>query len=97
MEEAQKRAKERIRNFRFGKNNEDYIWLNDLEPKIILHPLRPELEGKNVSDVKDGSGKPIFLEIVNVVKEKGEGFIEYLWPKCKRSKTITQDIFCEAL
>jgi methyl-accepting chemotaxis protein len=86
LEEAQKRAKDRIRNFRFGKDGEDYLWLNDLEPKVIMHPLRPELEGKNVSDVKDGSGNPIFLEIVNVCKEKGEGVIQYQWPKSDGAK-----------
>jgi methyl-accepting chemotaxis protein len=86
LEEAQKRAKDRIRNFRFGKDGEDYLWLNDLEPKVIMHPLRPELEGKNVSDVKDGSGNQIFLEMVNVCKDKGEGVIQYLWPKSEGAK-----------
>ena len=66
---------------RYGPENKDYFWINDLEPRMILHPYKPELNGKDLSDNKDPNGKRLFVEFVRVCKEKGEGFVDYMWPK----------------
>ena len=86
LEAAQNRAKERIRNFRFGKDGSGYIWINDLEPKMLMHPAIPDLEGKNLYNVKDQNGKLIYMEIIKVIRESGEGFVEYVWPKAEGEK-----------
>ena len=88
LEEAQKRAKERISNFRFGDDGKGYIWINDLEPKMLLHPLSPDLEGKNLSDFKDQNGKLFIMEAVKVCKENGEGSVKYVWPKAAGEKPL---------
>lgn len=80
-EDGKKRAIERIRNFRYGPDEKGYLWINDLEPKMIMDPTKPELEGKNLSDYKDPNGKAIFMEFIKAVKNNGEGFVEYMWPK----------------
>jgi len=84
LEEAKMRALDRISHFRFGKDG--YVWINDLEPKMILHPLNPALNGKNVADLKDHAGKPFFDNILKIAKEKGEGFVEYVWSKSEGAK-----------
>jgi len=86
LEEAQNRAKERIRKFRFGKDGNGYIWINDLEPKMLMHPVKPDLEGKDLSGFKDQNGKQLFMEMVKVSKENGEGFVDYVWPKAEGEK-----------
>ena len=86
LEEAQERAKDSIRSIRFGKKREGYLWINDLEPKMLMHPIYPNLEGKNLSDFKDQNGKQFFMEMVKVSKEKGEGFVDYVWPKAEGEK-----------
>ncbi len=48
---------------------------------MVMHPYKPELNGRDLSGIKDPDGKRIFVEFVQVCKEKGEGFVEYLWPK----------------
>ena len=58
-----------------------YLWINDMQPKVIMHPTQPQLDGKDVSDYKDPNGKALFVEFVKVCKENGEGFVEYMWPK----------------
>ena len=79
LQEGQKRAAERTAHLRYGK--EGYLWINDMQPKMIMHPTQPALNGKDLSDYKDPKGKAIFVEFVKVCKEKGEGFVEYQWPK----------------
>jgi methyl-accepting chemotaxis protein len=78
-EEAQKRAAERLRNFRYS--GKEYIWINDLQPKMIMDPYKPEMEGKDLSDLKDPKGKRFVVEMVNICREKGGGLVEYMWPK----------------
>ena len=78
LDEAQNRAKERIRNLRFGKDGKGYIWINNLEAKMLMHPLKPDLEGKDISDFKDQNGRQFFKEMIKVCKENGEGFVHYV-------------------
>jgi methyl-accepting chemotaxis protein len=79
LEEAQQRAKARIKLMRYGDN--EYFWINDLNAKIIMHPIKPELDGQDQSGMLDPDGKAVFVEFVNTVKARGEGIVKYLWPK----------------
>jgi methyl-accepting chemotaxis protein len=85
-EEAQKKALEGIKTLRY--NEKEYFWINDLRPVMIMHPYKPELNGTDLSDNKDPNGKRIFVEFVNVCKEKGAGLVEYMWPKQDGSKPV---------
>ncbi len=86
--EAKQLVIEAIKNMRYGKDKKGYFWINDLHPRIIMHPIKPSLDGKDVSNFKDPSGKKLFVEFVNVCKAHGEGFVEYLWPKPGESKPV---------
>jgi methyl-accepting chemotaxis protein len=79
VQEAQKRALMRISSLRY--KNGDYIWVNDMQPKMLMHPIKPELDGKDLSDNKDPNGMKLFVEMVNVCRDKGEGFVDYMWSK----------------
>lgn len=79
-EEAQLRAISRIRELRYGPDNKDYFWINDLKPTLVVHPYRPDLVGEDLSDFQDQNGKYLFLEFVNAVTEdKDRAFIDYVW------------------
>ena len=78
-EEARKLAMEAIRDMRYDKI--EYFWINDLNDLMVMHPIKPELDGKKLDQIKDGNGKFLFQEFNNVVKSKGSGFVDYLWPK----------------
>ncbi len=77
--EAQARAKADLRGMRFGSG--DYLWINDMTPKMVMHPIKPALEGKDVGGIKDADGQPLFMSMVNVVRADGSGFVHYVWPK----------------
>jgi len=72
-------AKATVEKMIYGKSG--YFWINDLETKMIMHPLKPELNGKDLSNIKDPKGKYVFKEAVNLVKNKKEGLLEYDWTK----------------
>lgn len=58
QQQAQNTAKEIIRNLRY--NTTDYIWINDLQPKMVMHPFKKELEGQDLSNYKDPTGFKLF-------------------------------------
>lgn len=77
--ELESEIKKLVRDIRYDGNN--YVWINDMQAKIIMHPISPELEGKILSDMKDSSGKYFFREMVDVCRKNGEGSISYIWEK----------------
>jgi methyl-accepting chemotaxis protein len=79
-DEAKNQAMNSIRSMRYN-NNSEYLWINDFSPKMIMHPIKPELVGKDLSAMKDPNGKLLFVEMVDVVKKSGSGFVEYMWSK----------------
>jgi len=80
--QAQQKAIADIEHMHYGIDNKDYFWITDMHPRMIMHPYRRDLVGKDLSsfkDVKNKSGKLLFTESVTLVKEKHEGYIQYLW------------------
>jgi cytochrome c len=59
-----------------------YVFLMDLDGKMLAHPIKPELTQKDtLLQVKDTDGKPLFMEFVEVAGKKGSGWVDYMWPK----------------
>jgi methyl-accepting chemotaxis protein len=77
--EARQRALAAIKSIRYQGDN--YYWINDLEPRMIMHPIKPELDGQDLSQNKDPNGKRLFVAMVDKVKSSGAGFVDYYWPK----------------
>lgn len=62
----------------------------------------PKVVGKNLYNLKDGSGKMLIQELINIAKNKGEGWLDYKWshPITKKTtdktsyiKKINDDLF----
>lgn len=83
--EAQKLGVELVKNSRFGVENKDYLWINDFHPKMVMHPFKPALNGKDVSNVADPKGKRLFMDMVKVCRENGSGYVDYMWQYYKSS------------
>lgn len=76
---AQNAAKQAIKDLRYDEK--EYVWINDYDAVIVMHPIKPQLDGKNLAEFKDPAGKKLFTEFANTVKKDGAGFVNYLWPK----------------
>lgn len=83
---AKKAALEQIAKLRYEKD--DYFWINDYTPSMVMHPIKPALDGKGLGDFKDPSGKRLFVAMVDIVKKDGAGFVDYLWPKPGHDKPV---------
>jgi PAS domain S-box-containing protein len=85
-DEAKKRALSIIRIARY--KGDEYFWINDLTPKMIMHPIKPELEGIDLREYRDPKGKRIFVDSTRIARETGGGFVDYMWPMPGQSKPV---------
>jgi methyl-accepting chemotaxis protein len=75
-----------IKSLRYDEK--EYFWINDMQSRMVMHPVKPELDGKDLSDFKDPQGKRIFSEFTEMVKNNKAGYVHYLWPKPNYSKPV---------
>ncbi|WP_408098789.1 methyl-accepting chemotaxis protein [Peredibacter sp. HCB2-198] len=79
-EEAKKSALKLVEQLRYS--GKEYFWINDLYPKMVMHPLKPEMNGSDLTNYKDPNGKALFVEMTKIAQtEVGEGIVDYMWPK----------------
>ncbi|MBK4735335.1 methyl-accepting chemotaxis protein [Noviherbaspirillum pedocola] len=79
LDEAKKRALDELRAMRYGKDG--YYTIIDSTPRVVMHPIKPEMDGKDMSDFKDKAGTPLYMNVAKIAKTTGEGWVDYVWPK----------------
>ncbi|RLA80133.1 MAG: chemotaxis protein, partial [Epsilonproteobacteria bacterium] len=81
----QKEALSAISKMKYGKNG--YFWINDTQPKMIMHPIKPALDGKDLSKSKDPNGVYLFNDMVKVCQTSNKGgLVKYSWAKPGKDK-----------
>ncbi|WP_323981327.1 methyl-accepting chemotaxis protein [Aeromonas media] len=68
-----------IKGLRYGAD--DYFWINDSHPTMVMHPMKPELDGKDLSGVEDKQGLRLFVAFADLARAQGAGEVAYYWPK----------------
>jgi len=58
-----------------------YIFVYDRFGTNLALPPFPNLEKRELIDMKDSQGKPITREMLTLVRDKGSGWVDYMWPK----------------
>jgi len=48
---------------------------------MLMHPIKPAMENQNFIGLKDGNGKRFFVDMITICKDKGDGWVDYTWPK----------------
>ncbi|MDO9711057.1 cache domain-containing protein [Paracraurococcus lichenis] len=76
---AQAAALSAVRKLRYGAD--EYVWVNDLASRMVMHPARPELEGKDMAGFKDPTGFALFQAFTETVRRQGAGMVGYRWPR----------------
>ena len=80
LDEAKITTREVIRNFRYGNDNDDYIFISDLDGVMVMHPIKPDMESNNQIELKDAAGFTFFKELIDKAKsDKKSGFVRYMW------------------
>ena len=78
-EAAQQLAADAVKAMRY--QGAEYLWIQDMAPRMVMHAVRPDLDGKFVGDVADPTGLRPFTALVDIVKAHGEGELADMWPR----------------
>ncbi len=78
-EAAFEKIKDPEGEFRFA-DGAGYIWIQDLNSVVLMHPIKPSLDGKDMSGFADKDGTLLFLNFSEICEEKGSGWVPYVWP-----------------
>jgi len=81
LTEAQERARESIRELRYGQDDVGYFWIDNEEYTNILLPPTPDAEGGSRVDLQDTTGLYIARELVDGAVAEGETYLDYYFPK----------------
>jgi len=92
--EAQRHALEIVQGLRYESNN--YFWINDMHPTMVMHPMKPEMDGKDLTDLRDPNGKTLFVEMVSAAKTRSGNFVAYRWPKPGKDKPVPKLSFVKS-
>jgi signal transduction histidine kinase len=58
-----------------------YVFVIDSNGVDLVNPAFKNLEGRNILDVKDTQGKQLIREMLELVRTRGSGTVDYMWPK----------------
>jgi len=78
-EQAQLQALGAVQALRYEGGN--YFWINDMQPVMLMHPIKPALDGQSLASIKDADGKALFVAMVEIVNQQGAGFVDYMWAR----------------
>ncbi|MBV4536376.1 methyl-accepting chemotaxis protein [Pseudomonas urmiensis] len=90
---AQQQALQVVRGLRYDQN--DYFWINDLAPKMIMHPANPKLDGQDLAAIRDPDGFAVFNEMVALARSQGAGPVDYRWPKPGASEPVAKTSYIQ--
>jgi signal transduction histidine kinase len=71
-------VRESLRPIRFN-GGRGYFFAFDLAGTEQLFAARPDLEGKNMLELRGARGEPVVRDMLDIVKAQGSGFTRYYW------------------
>jgi methyl-accepting chemotaxis protein len=86
--DAQKQALATLAAMRYGKDG--YVSVNDSLPRMLMHPIKEELNGKDMRQFTDPDGNNLFVNIVTAGNHDGGGFVDYLWAKPGHDRPVAK-------
>ena len=92
--QAQTLAQQSIAAMRFG--NGEYFWILDRQGVMLMHPIRPELQGKGPEAVRDPNGVLVTQEAARAAQDGGKGFFHYVWAKPGKDKAVDKVSYAQA-
>lgn len=78
-QEAQEQALQNVQFLRYGDEIKDYFWVMDLSPKMLMHPYRSDLIGKDLQSFRNREGRNLFVEFARLAQTQSDGYVRYMW------------------
>lgn len=78
--DAKEQAKEAIRAMRYRDDGSGYLWIDDVNYNLVMHPILANREGNNRYNLQDQNGVMIIQEIMKTA-QSGGGYNSFWFTK----------------
>ena len=79
---------------RFRAKN-SYIFVIDKKGTDLVNPAFPNLEGRNLLNMKDSENKEFIKDMLKIASDNGSGWVDYMWPKPGESVPTLKSAYIE--
>ncbi|MGP2657001.1 cache domain-containing protein [Malaciobacter sp. WC5094] len=79
-DEIKRMIKDSLRDIRFN-DNRGYLFIYEMSGKNVLHPIKPELEEKDLWNYQDKKGTFLLHEMNRILKKQNSTFYSWYWTK----------------
>ncbi|ALL66325.1 methyl-accepting chemotaxis sensory transducer with Cache sensor [Paraburkholderia caribensis MBA4] len=76
--DARQEALARLRDIRYGEDG--YFLVIDSTPRMIMHPIKPATNGKDLAGNADADGRHHYVAFAKVAQSPDGGFVDYVFP-----------------
>jgi len=95
-EQAQQNMLAYVRVMRYDNGN--YLWISDMDGKMLMHPTKPQFNGKNLNSLTDRTGKYYHLELSRIAQAHPEGgYLSYYWPRPNGTEPVRKEAFVQGI
>lgn len=86
-------------------HGELYIFVQDMNAKMICHAANARMNGKDLAELKDADGKKFSKAMAELAQAKGSGWVDYQWvnpvtkviePKTSYIQRVNEGVFLGA-
>ena len=74
-----------------------YVFVLDQKGTDLVNPAFPNLEGRNIYDLKDENGKLLTREMLKVVDAQGAGWVDYLWARPGSDRPVKKTAYVKGV
>jgi methyl-accepting chemotaxis protein len=93
--QAKSEALAQLKTVRYSGS--EYFWVNDMQPRMLMHPTNHDLEDKDVGSFQTPDGLRLYAASVDMVKAKGAGFVEYTWSRTPGAAPVAKLSYVKGL
>lgn len=93
QDQARTAAMRVLGDMRFDGDN--YYFVFDLDHVMVMHAVRPDLNGQSVFGTQDPNGLFLFQEMTQVARSDGAGFVDYGWPRAGSDAPVPKRSYVE--
>jgi methyl-accepting chemotaxis protein len=90
VDEAQNRAFAELQKMKFGDNG--YFYISNTKYVMLMHGVRPELVGKDMTNVRDPKGRNTTAMSADLAKKEGRGFVDIMFPRPGQKEAVPKRV-----
>lgn len=72
-----------------------YVFALNTGGELLAHPFLKELQGRNITELRDSEGKSFIQKLLGTANARGYGFVEYKWPAPESKENLHKTLFFE--